>query len=414
MQAKITARAIKSLAVETKPYEVVDTELKGFLLRVQPSGRMTFYYSYRNEAKKRKRIKIGQLGPGLSLAQARDEAIRIAGEVNQGKDVQGEKQSRRQAAMDTLEKTLSRFIEQAYEPWATSNLKSAKSSIDRVKYSFPLLLNIPMIEVTVSQLERWRTDKLNEGLKPSTINRCVNSLRAVLTKAVEWEVIEEHPLRKLKALPLASTPKVRYLSESEERRLLDALLQRDDELKEARSRGNEHRRQRCKELMPELSKYAYGDRMTPLVLLSLKTGMRRGELFDLEWHSINLEQKIVTVVAETAKSKKSRHIPLSPTAIEALRNWQKQAPSLSGRVFPSGSGGRLDNVRKSWASILDLAEITDFRWHDMRHDFASKLVMKGVPLNTVRELCGHADLNTTLRYAHLAPDHKADAIALIG
>lgn len=414
MQAKITARAIKSLAIETKPYEVVDTELKGFLLRVQPSGRMTFYYSYRNEAKKRKRIKIGQLGPSLSLAQARDEAIIIAGEVSQGKDVQGEKQSRRQAAVDTLEKTLERFIDQAYEPWAASNLKSAKSSIDRVKYSFPLLLNIPMIEITVSLLERWRTDKLNESLKPSTINRCVNSLRAVLTKAVEWEVIEEHPLRKLKALPLASTPKVRYLSEEEEKRLSDALLQRDDELKAARSRGNEHRKKRGKGLMQELSNFAYGDRMTALVTLSLKTGMRRGELFDLEWHSINFEQKIITVVAETAKSKKSRHIPLSPTAIEALRNWQKQAPSMSGRVFPSDSGGRLDNVRKSWASILDLAEIADFRWHDMRHDFASKLVMRGVPLNTVRELCGHADLNTTLRYAHLAPDHKADAIALIG
>jgi site-specific recombinase XerD len=76
--------------------------------------------------------------------------------------------------------------------------------------------------------------------------------------------------------------------------------------------------------------------------------------------------------------------------------------------------GRLDNVRKFWASILTGAGITSFRWHDMRHDFASKLVMKGVPLNTVRELCGHANLNTTLRYAHLVPDHKTDAIALIG
>lgn len=72
-----------------------------------------------------------------------------------------------------------------------------------------------------------------------------------------------------------------------------------------------------------------------------------------------------------------------------------------------------DNVKNSWASILEAAAIESFRWHDMRHDFSSKLVMKGVPLNTVRELCGHAHLNTTLRYAHLALDHKADAAALI-
>ncbi|MBB6522278.1 tyrosine-type recombinase/integrase [Pseudoteredinibacter isoporae] len=59
-------------------------------------------------------------------------------------------------------------------------------------------------------------------------------------------------------------------------------------------------------------------------------------------------------------------------------------------------------------------KITSFHWHDTRHDFASKMVIKGVPLKTVREICGHPDLNTTLRYAHSAPDHKADAIALIG
>jgi integrase len=154
--------------------------------------------------------------------------------------------------------------------------------------------------------------------------------------------------------------------------------------------------------------------MAPLITLSLKTGMRRGELFDLEWSAVDFQNKFITVTGETAKSSKTRHIPLSPKALDALKSWKIQAPSLQGRVFPSNNGERLNNVNKSWASILKEAKIAKFRWHDMRHDFASKLVMKGVPLNTVRELCGHADLNTTLRYAHLAPDHKADAIALIG
>ena len=71
-------------------------------------------------------------------------------------------------------------------------------------------------------------------------------------------------------------------------------------------------------------------------------------------------------------------------------------------------------MKRSWMKLLKDAEITKFRWHDMRHDFASKLVMKGVPLNTVRDLCGHADISTTLRYAHLAPEHKAEAVALLG
>jgi integrase len=104
---------------------------------------------------------------------------------------------------------------------------------------------------------------------------------------------------------------------------------------------------------------------------------------------------------------------LSGEALKALKGWREQSSAKAERVFPADDGGRLDNVRSSWAALLKDAGIANFRWHDMRHHFASKLVMKGVPLNTVRELCGHADSNTTLRYAHLAQSHKADAVALL-
>ncbi|HKF95733.1 MAG TPA: tyrosine-type recombinase/integrase, partial [Gammaproteobacteria bacterium] len=108
----------------------------------------------------------------------------------------------------------------------------------------------------------------------------------------------------------------------------------------------------------------------------------------------------------------TRHIPLNAEALNVLRQWRNQTKA-EGLVFPGKHGNRLDNVRKSWASVLDAAYITGFRWHDLRHDFASKLVMAGVPLNTVRDLLGHADLATTLRYAHLAPDHRAQAVGML-
>ena len=73
----------------------------------------------------------------------------------------------------------------------------------------------------------------------------------------------------------------------------------------------------------------------------------------------------------------------------------------------------MEDVKSSWLNLLKRANIEHFRWHDMRHDFAPRLVMAGVPLNTVRDLLGHSDIKMTLRYAHLAPDVKAAAVELI-
>ena len=414
MQAKLSSTIIKKLRPKVKAYEVVDTEVKGFLLRVQPTGRMTFYFSYRSESGQRKRIKIGTLGPALSIAQARDDAIVHSSKIIKGVDVQREKRTEKKKATDDLKNTLSNFMDEQYRPWALANLKSGQQTIDSIKRTFPQYLEQPLSEIHTTQIERWRTQRLQGGTKPATINRVVNALRAVLTKAVDWEVIEDHPLAKLKALKIDEGRIVRFLSGEEETRLYATMASRDIELKEARSRGNAFREKRGSPLMPDLSGHAYGDRMTPLIVLSLKTGMRRGELFDLDWDSVDLKKKIVTVEGETAKSGKTRHIPLSPTAYKVITIWNAQNSPAVGKVFPANNGGRLENVNTSWGTILNKSKIKSFRWHDMRHDFASKLVMEGAALNTVRELCGHADLNTTLRYAHLAEDHRAAAISLLG
>ena len=148
-----------------------------------------------------------------------------------------------------------------------------------------------------------------------------------------------------------------------------------------------------------------------MVLLSLNAGLRRGELFSLRWENINLGRAMLTVQGEMAKSGKTRHVPLNAVAVHVLKNWRVRSQD-SGLVFANDKTGEaFGHVKRAWANVLILADIKNFRWHDMRHHFASKLVMAGVDLNTVRELLGHADITMTLRYAHLVPEHKANAVA---
>lgn len=95
--------------------------------------------------------------------------------------------------------------------------------------------------------------------------------------------------------------------------------------------------------------------------------------------------------------------------MQVLKAWYQQT-AKNNYVFPSKNGEPFDNVKKAWIAILKNADIKNFRWHDLRHHFASRLVMVGVDLNTVRELLGHSDMSMTLRYAHLATEHKAYAV----
>ncbi len=179
----------------------------------------------------------------------------------------------------------------------------------------------------------------------------------------------------------------------------------------ARDRGNEWRKQREYDCLPDLNQFPFADHMIPMVYLSLNTGLRRGELLSLRWSSVNFDLAIVTITGDTAKSGKTRHVPLNAIALQVLKDWKKTNQQNEFIFINDKTGDTFGNVKTAWKNILKAAKIDNFRWHDMRHHFASKLVMAGVDLNTVRELLGHADIKMTLRYAHLAPEHKASAVA---
>jgi integrase len=275
--------------------------------------------------------------------------------------------------------------------------------------SFPDFKNKQLHEITPWLVEKWRSQRLKSDIKPSTINRELTDLKSCFQKAVEWKILKSHPIKEVKLSRVDNNAAPRYLSDTEETKLMEAIDTREQELVQARNNGNAWRKQRNYKLLPDLSQLPYADHLKPMFLLSLNTGMRRGEVFHLQWSQVDLEAKRVTVSGSTAKSGKTRHIPLNQTAVTVLRQWQEQCPTEQVYVFEN-DGNPFNNVSKAWNTVFTNSGIPHFRWHDIRHTFASRLVMAGVDLNTVRELLGHSNYEMTLRYAHLAPEHKANAV----
>lgn len=411
MLAKLTNRSVKAIKAKKLPYDVRDTEIKGFLLRVRPSGSMTYFLQYRNADGLQKHYKIGTAG-NLSPVQARDIAEKKSGEISSGIDIQEDRKLKRKEAERTRFNTLGGFLHNTYKTWALAHLRKGEDQIKRVDRNFDYLSARPLSEVNAWVIDKWRSERLKDGISKVTVNRDIASLKSVMSKAVEWDVIPYNPLAKIKPIKVNSLGRVRYLTASEEKILRKKLLERDKKIKDGRDSGNQWREKRGYEKFPDLKGCTYSDHLTPITLLTLNTGLRRGEVFNLDWKDVNLKSKTLTVQGATSKSGETRHIPLNTESIEILKQWQKQSNSKQF-VFPAKDGKRLDNIKSSWTTIMTETKIKDFRFHDLRHTFASNLVMKGVPLNTVRELLGHADLKTTLRYAHLAPDHKADAVSLL-
>ena len=380
-----------------KPFEIRDTRLAGFILRIQPSGARSYYAQHGRG----QRTQIGAVGQ-FTPDEARERCQQILGNVAHGRPPLH--------AIDGTEAgpTLGEFIGKegdlsstTYRAWLAANRpKSALTTLQRLQTQFGGWHTTRLTDITTDKIEAWRTDRLRAGRTPSTVLRDVMTLSGVLTRAVKQKKLAENPVRDVEKPKLDRSPKVRFLDASEEERLREALLGRDAEMCMARISANKWRRARNKDALPPLG---YGDHLTPAVVLSMNTGMRAGELLALRWASVDFKHAQLTIEGSTAKSSQTRHVPLNSQAIATLKRWRSQCKD--DRVFP------VTRFKTAWTALLKRAHITRFRWHDLRHHFASRLAQKGVPLNTIRELLGHGSLAMTLRYAHLAPDQKREAVA---
>ncbi|MBT8766704.1 site-specific integrase [Metapseudomonas boanensis] len=403
MKTRITQKLLNSLTPEDRPYRIHDTEQPGLFLRVQPTGHASYMVTWgRNREKS-----LGRVGT-LTLAQARTEAARYLADAYE----HGEPLAVIEGRTATTSPTLRAFIDDTYLPWFKAHHRGLEKTEHTLSTCFEPIMGRRLVEIAGRDLEQIRTGWLNGGNKPSTANRKMGTISGVFSRAVDWGYLESSPLDKVKALKVDAKGRIRYLSKEETNALREALDRREERMRAERTSGNQWRLERKLELRPDLHAVAFTDHLKPMVVLTLNTGLRRGELFNLRWQDVNLQAKSITVVAEGSKTTETRHIPLNTEALSTLKAWKKQGDG-TGYTFPGQDGERMTDVKTAWLELLKNAGIEDFRWHDLRHDFASRLVMAGVPLNTVRELLGHSDIKMTLRYAHLAPESKAAAVELI-
>ncbi len=190
----------------------------------------------------------------------------------------------------------------------------------------------------------------------------------------EWGWITENPVRKI-TKPTLSNARIRFLSEDEKVRLLDAC-----------------QKSGCKVLYLA-------------VLLALSTGMRYSEIMKLKKGDVDIGRNVITL--KETKNGDVRSVPLVGTPLHLMKERLTIIPNQDALIFPSTNDPKKPiDIRSAWERAVKLANIVDFRFHDLRHTVASYLAMSGYSLLDIGTLLGHKDMQSTKRYAHLSQEHK--------
>ena len=304
MKGKIGNRLLASLTPGPKPFEVCDTDLTGFILRVEPGGAMTYFAAYRLGNRKT-RYKLGSTQV-LTAAQARDRAKEVLADVTKGIDPFERK---RRAEVPTLRV----FLTKEYGPWLKANRKSGAYMAKRLEKGCESLLDTKLTDINPWLVEKWRREYLKREALVSS-NRHLAYLKSALTRAVEWGFLHENPILKVKRAKEDVRAKIRYLTPEEETALMAELDKREKTIRVKRESHNEWCRERGYPEWPALHDAAYADYLKPMILLSLHTGMRRGEVFSLDWQDVNLGAALLTIRGESYRLRAKRRSGLMKPA----------------------------------------------------------------------------------------------------
>lgn len=255
--------------------------------------------------------------------------------------------------------------------WLTeqSHKKSLKDDKVHFRWLDRHLSGMMLDNIDKSVIDTIKKSKLSDGSSKATVNRVLALLRSVLNMAKnEWEWLDTVPA--FKSLPEPSGI-VRWLTDDEEYRLMREL--------------------------PE--------HLKALVKFSLATGLRESNVTGLRWDQLDMQRRCAWINADQAKGKKSIAVPLNSDALEIIK---AQLGKHLTHVFTYEDHPVTRANNHAWRKALKRAGIENFRWHDLRHTWASRHIQNGTPLHILKELGGWSNLSMVLRYAHLSSKHLED------
>ena len=338
---------------------------------------------YKTPEGQAKRIRKFATRQTRRAAEAEEREIRdalIAGLCGRGKEVDDVVEDA-EAEVPSLEAFSEEFMVNYAETTNKLSEVLGKRSMLR-NHVVPWFGKQKLCNINSRDIARFKTVKLKDGYSKKTVNNLLVLLGRMLSIAVEWEIIDKAPKMKMLKIP---RPEFDFLDFDESERLIDAA--------------------------PE--------RWRPMILMALKTGMRLGELLAVRWEDIDLVSKRILVRRNavygeigTPKSGKNREIPICDTLLAELKGLRH----LKGELVFSNDRGRLWLAQDTYSPLhwsCKKAGLRKVGWHVLRHTFASHLVMRGAPIKAVQELLGHSTLEMTMRYAHLSPDARREAVQLL-
>jgi len=271
---------------------------------------------------------------------------------------------------------LDEFYEKYYLPHIKKTKRSWEADASRYRvYLKPRWGNKRLSKITPYEVEKLITD-LKDSLKPQTIKHIIQLLNRIFNLAIKWELyMGLNPISKVER-PKVDNEIIQYLTKSEVKKLIKVCLSYPD-----RDAGD-------------------------IVLFALFTGLRRSDIFGLTWDNIDFDNS--TLLIKERKTGRPKTFPLNQLALKVLKNRSRLIDNPY--IFPGLNGGPRKRFERPWKKIKELAGIDpSFRFHSLRHAFASLLVSHGVGIYEIAKLLGHSDLRMSQRYSHFLPGHLKDA-----